>query len=114
MNRDPDVFPDFDNFRPERFLDETETVDRAPPNTHEMGHVSYGFGKRCSFSFICLSASFIPSEFRICACYPFANQTFFIQIAVLLWALNFEKAIDKTGNPITPSKDEFIDAGVVM
>ena len=34
MNHDADVYGDPDNFRPERFLDETETEERIPINTH--------------------------------------------------------------------------------
>lgn len=44
--RDPSVYPDFDTFRPERFLDESGQVETAPPDTHNMGHTSYGFGTR--------------------------------------------------------------------
>ncbi|KAI0791947.1 cytochrome P450 [Abortiporus biennis] len=34
MNREYPTFLDPDNFRPERFLDETETKDYVPPHTH--------------------------------------------------------------------------------
>lgn len=34
MNREADVFPDPDIFRPERYLDETGTKDYIPPYTH--------------------------------------------------------------------------------
>ena len=37
MNRDPVLFPDFDEFRPERFLDESGQVDKVPPDTHHQG-----------------------------------------------------------------------------
>ncbi|PPQ68804.1 hypothetical protein CVT26_001719 [Gymnopilus dilepis] len=40
MNRDPSIFPDFDEFRPERFL------DGVPEYTHSTGHATFGFGKR--------------------------------------------------------------------
>ena len=43
---DPDVFSDGDVFRPERFLDVEGKNEVAPPNTHNMGHVTYGFGRR--------------------------------------------------------------------
>lgn len=46
MNRDPTIFPDFDEFRPERFLDPSGTIGVTPPETHSMGHVTYGFGRR--------------------------------------------------------------------
>lgn len=41
--RDPVLYPDYDEFRPGRFLDKgSENIsDMASP-----GHVTYGFGKR--------------------------------------------------------------------
>ncbi|KAJ7170774.1 cytochrome P450 [Mycena crocata] len=95
MNRDPTIFPDFDEFRPERFLDSTGKLDQVPPDTHGMGHATFGFGR------------------RICVGMSFASQVLFIQIAMLLWSFDFEKPLDKDGVPITPNKDECVDAGVV-
>ena len=45
-HRDPNVFPDGDVFRPDRFLDESGQNEIAPPDTHNMGHVTFGFGRR--------------------------------------------------------------------
>lgn len=45
-DRDPEVFPDFDEFRPERYLDESGHGEVIPPGTHGMGHVTFGFGRR--------------------------------------------------------------------
>ncbi|KIJ64543.1 hypothetical protein HYDPIDRAFT_111879 [Hydnomerulius pinastri MD-312] len=96
INRDPEVFPDYEEYRPERFLDETGTIDSVPLDTHGMGHVTFGFGR------------------RICVGHNFANQVLFIHMAMLLWAFNFDKALGANGEPITPSKDDSIDAGVVV
>jgi hypothetical protein len=38
----------------------------------------------------------------------------FIQIAMLLWAFNFDKPLGANGEPITPSKSDCVDAGVVV
>ncbi|KAI0759799.1 cytochrome P450 [Irpex lacteus] len=47
MNRDPSVYVDPDVFRPERFLDVSGKLKTAwSPETHHMGHTSFGFGKR--------------------------------------------------------------------
>ncbi|KAF9557275.1 cytochrome P450 [Agrocybe pediades] len=90
MNRDPQIFPDFDEFRPDRFLDGT------PDDTHSMGHTTFGFGR------------------RICVGFNFANQSLFITFATILWALNIETSNDANGKPIIPDKNDFLDAGVVV
>ncbi|EIM88908.1 cytochrome P450 [Stereum hirsutum FP-91666 SS1] len=96
MNRDPTLFPDFDEFRPERFLDETGTVDVVPADTHNQGHVTFGFGR------------------RICIGLNIANQALFIDVASTLWAASIEPALDDFGNEIVPSRNESVDEGLVV
>lgn len=43
-----------------------------------------------------------------------ANESLFINIARILWALNIEKATDSQGNQIVPSRSDCIDGGVVV
>ncbi|THU99260.1 cytochrome P450, partial [Dendrothele bispora CBS 962.96] len=82
MNRDPELYgEDYDAFRPERFLDETllktsgeYKLKPVHPATKGEGHVTYGFGR------------------RICVGRYVANNTLFIDIAHLLWALALNKA----------------------
>ena len=123
MNRDPTIFPDFDNFRPERFLDETGTVDIAPPDTHEMGHVTFGFGKRCVPRPGALYCGHCPIRaslsdkvllYRICVGMHFANQALFINFATILWAMDISKALDEQGQEITPDSNNLIDTGVAV
>ncbi|KAJ7852657.1 cytochrome P450 [Mycena olivaceomarginata] len=83
-------------FQPERFLDSTGTIDIVPTDTHGRGHISFGFGRR-----ICVGLSVV-------------NQTLFIDMAYLVWALNIRKAKDSDGNPITPSRTDEIDDGLVV
>ncbi|KAJ7843627.1 cytochrome P450 [Mycena olivaceomarginata] len=83
-------------FNPERFLDSTGTIDIVPTDTHGHGHVSFGFGR------------------RICVGLSVANQSLFIDMAYLVWALNIRKAKDSDGNPITPSRTDEIDDGLVV
>lgn len=40
------MFLDFDEFRPERFLDKSGKIDKVPPDMHNQGHATYGFGRR--------------------------------------------------------------------
>ncbi|KAF9558962.1 cytochrome P450 [Agrocybe pediades] len=91
MNRDPEYFPDYSEFRPERYLD-----GDIPEDTHNMGHASFGFGR------------------RICVGQNFAMQLLHINIATLLWALNIDKVMDANNNEIMTPKNDFVDSGVIM
>ncbi|KAI0088576.1 cytochrome P450 [Irpex rosettiformis] len=96
MNRDPSIYPDYDVFRPERFLDASEKTEIAPPHTHQMGHATYGFGR------------------RTCVGMHFADQALFIAIATMLWAFDIQPPVDERGAVIMPSKDELVDSGLVV
>ncbi|KAI0698160.1 cytochrome P450 [Cytidiella melzeri] len=93
---DPEVYTNPEDFRPERFLDELGQVEISFPDTHQMGHVSYGFGR------------------RICVGMHFANQALFIAVATILWALDIHPSVDESGNAIRPSCTDWIDTGVVV
>ncbi|KAF8589046.1 cytochrome P450 [Ramaria rubella] len=95
-DRDPNYFPDYEEFRPERFLDKYGLVDVAPPDTHSRGHATYGFGR------------------RICVGINWANQALFINIAMILWATNIGRAVDAEGVEITPSMTGFSDRGLAI
>lgn len=43
-----------------------------------------------------------------------ANQALFIDIAALLWAFNIEAPTGPDGNPILPSRTDFVDEGLVL
>ncbi|KAI0681721.1 cytochrome P450 [Cytidiella melzeri] len=93
---DSAVYPDFEAYRPERFLDATGKIEVTPPGTHQMGHVSYGFGR------------------RNCPGMYFANQSLFIAIATLLWALDIRAPVDEQGNAIMPTTTDCVDLGIVV
>ncbi|GAA6010246.1 hypothetical protein JCM10207_005685 [Rhodosporidiobolus poonsookiae] len=46
IHRDPTYFPEPDEFRPERYLDEAEGGDGAPPYPQKAGHSAFGWGRR--------------------------------------------------------------------
>ncbi|KAI0088550.1 cytochrome P450 [Irpex rosettiformis] len=92
---DPSLYPDFDTFRPERFLD-ASGKETAPPDTHQMGHSSFGFGR------------------RTCVGMHFADQALFIGIATLLWAFDIKPYVDERGNTVLPPTNEWIDSGLVV
>lgn len=46
IHRDPELFPEPDVFRPERYLDEEGGLIPPMPDTHSQGHLIFGFGKR--------------------------------------------------------------------
>lgn len=56
MNRDPTYFPDFDEFRPERYLGSSGLVSDTVPDTHSLGHMSFGTGRRQAAIVLCTSA----------------------------------------------------------
>ncbi|KAL3447832.1 cytochrome P450 [Aspergillus insuetus] len=72
IHRQPKDFPDPDQFRPERFLE-----DRRPfPN--KKGHNAFGWGR------------------RQCSGQPLAEQGLFLTFARLLWAFEMKPALDST------------------
>ncbi|KAJ4499312.1 cytochrome P450 [Lentinula lateritia] len=75
MNYDKEVYgPDVDEFRPERFLLETEKgeYELKPEVENEDGHNSYGFGR------------------RKCVGKHVADNALLIGICTILWAVNIE------------------------
>ncbi|KAK7443503.1 hypothetical protein VKT23_015676 [Stygiomarasmius scandens] len=97
MNFDPDVYgPDVEDFRPERFLDASGQNDVVPPDTHQQGHVTYGFGRRA------------------CVGLNVANNAIFITLAFLVWAVDIKPAKDVNGKPIIPSRQDCIDDGLIV
>ncbi|KAJ3558859.1 hypothetical protein NM688_g676 [Phlebia brevispora] len=95
MNRDPTYFPDFDEFRPERYLGASGELVDLIPDTHGQGHMTYGCGRRG------------------CVGKDLANQALFMDIATILWAFNIEKAQNSQGDLVTPSSDDILDEGVL-
>ena len=97
LDRDPKIYGvDAADFNPARFLDSDGEVAPCPPETKEEGHVTYGFGR------------------RICPGRHVANNAFFIDVAMALWACNFEPGKDGHGNVIPIDVDGWVEDGLIV
>ena len=97
MNRDPEVYgKDTEHFDPARYLDATGEIAPGVSHIREEGHFSYGFGR------------------RNCVGRHMADNSLFINFAVLLWAMKIERKKDASGGLLPLDLDGFIDHGIVV
>ena len=114
MNRDPKYFPDFEEFRPERYLDKTGELRESIPDTHNQGHLMYGTGRRSVTCRQSIQNTDQHPYTRICVGKDVANQSLFMDFATLLWAFEIKTACDADGHELTPSRTEVVDKGLVV
>ena len=88
---DPGIYPDPEEFKPERFLNEDGSIQDDPTLA-----LVYGIGK------------------RICPGRHFVDATLFIVIASVLSAFNVTKAKDESGNEIPIKGEVTILSGIVV
>ena len=97
MNRDPEIFGEnAEDFEPARYLDASGDIAPGLTNLKKDGHFSYGFGS------------------RICVGRVMADNSLFINIAILLWATKIERKRDASGRLLPLDVDGYVDVGVVM
>jgi cytochrome P450 len=95
MNRDPEIFgKNTEHFDPGRYLD--ASGDTIMSDTKDHGHFSYGFGR------------------RNCIGLHMADNSLFINIAVMLWATKIDRKKDAAGHFLPLDVDGCIDFGQVM
>ncbi|KAK0226846.1 cytochrome P450 [Armillaria nabsnona] len=95
LNRNPEIYgPDAEHFNPARHLDKNGKLAPGPADTKEESHVTYGFGR------------------RICVGRHVANNSLFIDIAMMLWAMNIERATDENGVPLPLDVDGCVEDGL--
>lgn len=97
LNHDLDIYgPDVDQFRPDRHLNNQALIVPGSSDTKEDGHVSYGFGR------------------RICIGKHLANNSLLIDMAIMLWAMNIERATDENGIELPLDIDGSVDEGLMV
>ncbi|KAF8487321.1 cytochrome P450 [Russula ochroleuca] len=97
MNRDPEIFgKNAEHFDPGRYLDASGDLAPGISDIKEQGHFSFGFGR------------------RVCVGRHMANNSLFINIAVLLWAAKFERKKDATGCLLPLDLDGWVDVGLAV
>ena len=97
LNRDPEIYgPDAAHFNPARFLDANGEVTSCAPETREEGHVTYGFGR------------------RVCVGKHVANNSLFIDFAMMLWACRIELGKDESGTVTQIDVDGCMEDGLVV
>ncbi|KAI0051065.1 cytochrome P450 [Auriscalpium vulgare] len=95
-NNDPDIYgEDFMQFNPARHLDASGNLAPSPVDTKDEGHVMYGFGR------------------RICVGRHVANDSLFMDMALMLWAFKMEPAKNAAGEVVPLDVDSFVDSGLV-
>jgi len=96
-HHDPAAYgDDAADFNPDRFLDPGGQTIAGPAEGRGEGHNAYGFGKRA------------------CLGNHVANDTLFISIATLLWAMNFENVRDQQGKEVPLNTNAFFDTGIFL
>jgi hypothetical protein len=97
MNRDPEIFgSNTEHFDPARYLDASGDIAPGMADIKEQGHFTYGFGR------------------RICVGRHMADNTLFINIAVLLWATRVERKKDAAGRFLPLDLDGWVDVGLIV
>jgi cytochrome P450 len=97
MNHDPEVFGEnAEDFDPARYLDASGDIAPGLSELKKDGHFTYGFGS------------------RICVGRLMADNSLFINIAILLWATKIERKKDGSGRFLPLDVDGWVDVGLVM
>jgi cytochrome P450 len=97
MNRDPEIYGEnASHFEPARYLDANGDMVPGLLDAKEEGHTTYGFGR------------------RICIGRYVANDSLFINMAILLWATKIERKKDALGQLLPLDVDGYEDHGLTV
>ncbi|KAJ7146022.1 cytochrome P450 [Mycena epipterygia] len=96
MHMDKSVYKNPEQFLPERYLAADGVTPVQYQDTKELGHHSFGFGRRS------------------CIGWPVAVNALLINAASIVYAFKISKAKDAMGNEITPDADDLLDEGLAV
>ena len=97
MNRDSEIYgKNTDDFDPVRYLDESGGMAAGITDLKKEGHFTYGFGA------------------RNCVGRHMADNSLFINIATLLWAMVFKRKKDESGRFVPLDVDGCVDVGLIV
>lgn len=101
MTRNPELFPDPDAFRPERYM---QTVDQETAYRRDPRNVVFGFGRRCVDDSHCLLESRVLTlRCRRCPGSHLIESSLWIVIASILATFDVKKAVDGKGKMVEPT-----------
>lgn len=96
LNRDREFYgEDAAQFNPARYVDRDARAAPSSADAKDEGHFTYGFGR------------------RTCPGRHVANNLLFIDIAMMLWAVNIERHLDADSTPTPLDLDVCIDDGAI-
>ena len=98
IHNNPQRYPNPREFDPERYKGDVQTAIESANNSDPSlrDHFTFGAGR------------------RFCQGTHVAERSLFLGIARLLWAFDFEKAVDTEGKPIWPDANELTEGGLVQ
>ena len=97
MNRDPEIFgSNTEHFDPGRYLDAHGELAGGVSDLRKEGHFAYGFGS------------------RNCVGRHAADNSLFINIAVLLWAMKIERKKDASGRLLPLDVKGLVGGGLIV
>lgn len=96
IHKDENVYPNPEEFRPERHLEADGVTPVSFPDTKDHGHVAFGLGRRS------------------CIGYAVANNSLKLSAASVVSAFNINPATDAKGRKILPDPDDLLDEGLAV
>jgi Cytochrome P450 len=104
MLNDPDVWPEPQSFRPERFL------DKLSPDQFDPKEVVFGFGRRFVLDLFTLRTRVADPDPRQCPGQYLAEATVYGFLMNLIWAFEIRKV--DGDDSLDPQNPAFVDAAI--